>query len=102
MTGTAVSKSALVYERSRSALNVFANGAIRLQAVKQSANASVASVRFRVAPLTSGFTAHLPLRPAPAEPPPALRRPVYDRSDSPVAQREVATSTCMAARRCVG
>jgi hypothetical protein len=30
-------------------LNVFANGAIRLHAVKQSANASVARTRFRVA-----------------------------------------------------
>jgi len=48
-TGTAVRNSASVYERPRSFLNVFANGAIKLHAVKHKANATVARTTLRVA-----------------------------------------------------
>jgi hypothetical protein len=43
----------------RSALNVFANGATRLQAVKQSANAMVASARFHGADANERLMLHL-------------------------------------------
>ena len=49
-TGTAVSSSVRVFERSRVSWNFFASGAIRLQALNETANATVASSRARVAP----------------------------------------------------
>ena len=49
-TGTAVSSSVLVLERSRSSWKVFASGEIRLHPTNATANATVARARFRDAP----------------------------------------------------